>query len=128
MTRRLPTRWRTAFEDQLGNAELRVARAAEFLAADEGGRALQETYPAVVAAATIRVWLHTPPWEEPLAPDVMRRRVLEEFPNLFAAMASLDMSTVLTSPWPVRAAAPYVEEARAFLTETRGRFDAWMAE
>jgi hypothetical protein len=127
MTRRLPTRWRTAFEDQLGNAELRVARAEEYLTADEGGRALQEAYPAVVAAATIRVWLRAPPWEQPTEPDVMRRQVIEEFPNLFAAMASMDMSSVLTSPWPVSAAAPYVGEARAFLTETRGRFDEWIA-
>lgn len=128
MTRQLPTRWRTAFEDQLGNAELRVARAAEYLAADEGGRALQETYPAVVAAATIRVWLRTPPWEETLDPETMQRQVLEEFPSLFAAMASMNMSSVLTSPWPVSAAEPYVEEARVYLAETRGRFDAWMAE
>lgn len=124
----LPTRWRTAIEDQLNNAEQRVARAERYLTDGDGGRAMQEVYPAVVAAATVRVWQADPPWERPMTPDEMQRRVRDAFPNLFAALAELDVQQVLTSPWRARDAAQYVQETRDFLQETQTRATAWLAQ
>lgn len=124
----VPTRWRTTLDDQLRAAEQRLAVAKRHLAEGDGGRALQEAYPAVVCAATVRVWLESPPWERPLMPDELQRRVKEAFPNLFAAMAALDLRNVLTSPWQTQAAEPYVEEARVYLDETRSTLDSWLGQ
>jgi hypothetical protein len=115
----VPTRWRTTFEDQLGDAERRLAQAESFLAGDDGRRALQESYRAVVAAATVKVWLAHPPWRVPLGAPEMQRKVRESFPNQFAVFAAMDMKDVLTSPWPTQAVGPYVADARAFVAATR---------
>src|SRR5688572_27803212 len=85
----IPTRWRTTFEEQLDDAARRLQAAAGYLEQSEGGRALQAAYPAVVAAATVRVWLEHPPWNRPLAATDMQRRARESFPKMFAAIASL---------------------------------------
>jgi hypothetical protein len=66
------------------------------------------------------------PWQHTLPSPEMQRRAQAEFPNLFAALASLDLHQVLTSPWTAGAAAPYVAEARAFATETTERFRRWL--
>ena len=118
----IPTRWRTTFEEQLADAGRRLDEAEARLSHDDGGRALQESYPAVVAAATVRIWLERPPWEQSLPPSEMQRQVRAAFPNLYAALSALDIKDVLTSPWPVESARPYVEEARSFLDDTRERF------
>jgi hypothetical protein len=123
----IPTRWRTTFEEQLADAERRLGAAAADLARGEGQRALQATYPAVVAAATVRIWLEHPPWTKPLPAAELQRRAKQAFPNLFAAMASLDMRDVLNSPWPADAVKPYLDEARAFVAQTRQELDAWLA-
>ena len=124
----IPTRWRTTFEEQLDDADRRVLVARGHLDQNEGGRALQAAYPAVVAAATVRVWLEHPPWSRPLQSLDMQRRTREAFPGLFAAIASLDLKDVLNSPWQPEAVRPCVEEAQAFIGETRRRFDAWLAQ
>lgn len=124
----IPTRWRTTFEDQLADAERRLRAADGYLTADNGGRALQEAYPAVVAAATVRIWLAEPPWQHALSGADMQRRVRETFPSLFAAIAALDLRDVLNSPWPVTAAEPYIREARAFVEQTRRELDACLAQ
>jgi hypothetical protein len=120
----IPTRWRTTFEEQLDDAERRLELAINFLKQSEGGRALQAAYPAVVAAATVRVWLEHPPWSRPLPATELQRRARESFPNLFAAIASLDLKDVLNSPWQTEAVRPYLEEAQTFVRETRKRYDA----
>lgn len=125
---RVPTRWKTLFEDQVNDAGDRVAQAKSQLADSEGGRALQAAYQAVVGAATVRVWLKDHPWERPLPQDEFQRRTTEAFPNQFAALATLDLKDVLTSSWTAQAARPYIEEAETFVKETRDRLETWLAQ
>jgi hypothetical protein len=122
----IPTRWRTLFEEQLADAGRRLDQAELLLRAGDGGRALQGAYQAVVAAAGVRVWMTDHPWKRPLPPQELQRRAQLEFPNLFAALAALDVQQILTSPWTTGSAAPYVAEARAFVLETTERFHQWL--
>ncbi|MBI3982360.1 MAG: hypothetical protein HY337_05570 [Gemmatimonadetes bacterium] len=124
---RVPTRWRTTIEDQIADARRRLEVAEQQLKAGDGGRALQAAYPAMVAAATVRVWFDAPPWLRPVPPEDMQRRVREAFPGRFGALAVMDIRDVLTSPWTADAAAPYVTEARAFVDETEQQLVAWLA-
>ena len=122
----VPTRWRTMFEDQVADAEQRVSQAKQHLATDEGGRALQSAYQAVVAAATVRVWLDDHPWERVLPQEVFQQRTTDAFPNQFAALATLDLKDVLTSAWTAAAARPYVTEAEAFVEHTARLLKEWL--
>ncbi len=122
----VPTRWRTTFEDQLVNAEQRIERAERYLREGDGSRALQEAYPAVVGAASLRVWTDAPPWRQMLGADEMQRRVRARFPSLFAAMAEMKVQEALTSPWRPEDAAPYVHEARGYVDETRRQIETWL--
>jgi hypothetical protein len=124
----IPTRWRTLFEEQMADAGQRLDAADLQLAGGEGGRALQGAYQATVAAASVRVWLTDPPWKAMLPAGEMQRRVQAALPNLFAALVSLDLKDVLTSPWAPDAAAPYVKEARAFVTATADQLRKWLEE
>jgi hypothetical protein len=124
----IPTRWKTTFHEQLDDARRRIETAERQLAAGDGGRALQAAYPAVVAAATVRVWLDAPPWERPLPPQEMQDKVREAFPSRFAALAVLDLRDVLTSPWTTQAAGPYVDEARTFVQQTQERTATWLGQ
>jgi len=124
----IPTRWRTTLEEQVADATRRVTAAEAQLAGGNGGRALQEAYPAVVAAATVQVWIAEPPWRRALSAPEMQRRVREAFPSHFAALAALDLRDVLNSPWPVESARPYIAEARAFVTATTQRLETWLAQ
>jgi hypothetical protein len=124
----IPTRWKTAFQEQVDDARRRMEAAERQLATGDGGRALQAAYPAVVTAATVRVWLDAPPWERPLPPQEMQNKVREAFPSRFAALAVLDLRDVLTSPWTAEAAGPYVVEARAFVQETQERVATWLEQ
>ena len=124
----IPTRWKTTFREQLDDARRRIEAAERQLAAGDGGRALQAAYPAVVTAATVRVWLDAPPWERPLPPQQMQDKVRQAFPSRFAALVVLDLKDVLTSPWTADAAGPYVVEARAFVEETQERVTTWLGQ
>ncbi len=123
----IPTRWRTTFEEQLDDATRRLDAATKHLEQSEGQRALQAAYPAVVGAATVRVWLESPPWSKQLSASELQRRARESFPSMFAAMATLDLKDVLNSPWPPSAVKPYLDEARKFVVETRQKYDASLA-
>lgn len=122
----IPTRWRNTIRDQLDNALERTASAERHLESGDGSRALQEAYPAIVASATIRVWLSAHPWSSVMRPEEMHRRVRQEFPSLFTALAELDVQQALTSPWRATDARPYIEEARQFVAETARRVDEWL--
>ena len=124
----IPTRWKTTLEEQLEDATRRLQLATSYLEQSEGGRALQAAYPAVVAAATVRVWLDNPPWSRPLPASDLQRRARESFPSMFAAIASLDLKDVLNSPWQPDAVRPYLREAQAFVSETRQKYDAWVSQ
>ena len=124
----VPTRWRTAFEDQIADARRRLEAAERQLEEGDGGRALQAAYPAVVAAATVRAWLADPPWQRVMAPTDMQRKVREALPGRFGALAVLDLRDVLTSPWTTDAAEPYVSEARAFVQETSTQLESWLGQ
>jgi hypothetical protein len=124
----VPTRWKTALQEQVSDARRRLETAERQLKEGDGGRALQAAYPGVVAAATVRVWLTESPWHRVMAPVEMQRRVREAFPGRFGALAALDLRDVLTSPWTAEAAAPYVTEARAFVEETATQLESWLAQ
>lgn len=124
----MPTRWRTTFEEQLADAARRLESAEGQLARGEGQRALQDAYPAIVAAATVRVWLTNPPWERSLSGTELQRKTRDAFPGLFSAMASLDMKDVLNSPWPVDAVRPYLAEAQTFLREIQEQLESCLAQ
>ncbi len=124
----VPTRWRTLVRDQLETAQRRVEQAQRHLEQDDGGRALQEAYPAVIAGATIRVWVESPPWRHVMTPEAMHRRVQEQLPTLFAALAGLDVQQVLTSPWRAPDARRYVAEARDFIDETADLVAPWLTD
>jgi len=79
----VPTRWRTTFEEQLADAARRVESAEGQIARGEGQRALQDLYPAVVAAATVRVWLEHPPWVRQLSTQEFSARPVRRFPVCF---------------------------------------------
>ncbi|MBI2614207.1 MAG: hypothetical protein HYW52_00695, partial [Gemmatimonadetes bacterium] len=117
-----------ALEDQISDARRRVEAAERQLQDGDGGRALQAAYPAVVAAATVRVWLAEPPWHRGMAPNDMQRKVRDAFPGRFGALAVLDLRDVLTSPWTTDAAEPYVLEARAFVQETTAQLESWLGQ
>ena len=123
----VPTRWRTTFEEQVADAQRRVDSAEAQLAQSEGQRALQDLYPAIVAAATVRVWLEHPPWVRQLSTQDLLKKTREAFPGLFSAMASMDMKDVLNSPWPADAVRPYLAEARTFVLKTREHLEACLA-
>jgi len=124
----VPTRWRTALDDQIADARRRLEGAERQLKDGDGGRALQAAYPAVVAAATVRVWLADPPWQGGMAPNEMQRRVREALPGRFGALAVLDLRDVLTSPWTADAVEPYVAEARTFVQETAVQLESWLGQ
>lgn len=124
----IPTRWRTTFQEQLADARQRIQAAERQLQEEDGGRALQAVYPAVVAAATVRVWLAEPPWRKALPTDDMQRRIREAFPTRFGALAVLDLRDVLTSPWTAEAARPYVVEARQFVDQTEAQLESCLAQ
>lgn len=125
---KIPTRWRTTFREQLADAKHRLSIAEKRLKEGDGSRALQAAYPAVVAAATVRVWLSEPPWHRPLPAEEMQRRIREAFPSRFGALAALDLRDALTSPWTVEAAEPYVGEARSFVEATEAELERWLAQ
>jgi phage terminase Nu1 subunit (DNA packaging protein) len=122
----VPTRWRHLVRDHLDASAERVARAERHLADEDGTRAVQEAYPAVVTLSTIRVWLDAPPWVTAIAADTMPRRVQQQLPGLFAALTELDVQHALTRPWQAADARPYVEEARTLLDDTRVLVDRWI--
>lgn len=124
----IPTRWRTLFEDQLADAGLRIEQAAAQLEAGEGSRALQSAYQSVVAAATVRVWLDAPPWQQAVPASELQRQATAAFPTRFAALATLDITDALTSAWTAQAARPYVDEARGFVEQTTERLTTWLAQ
>ena len=124
----VPTRWRTTFEEQVADAQRRVESAEELLARSEGQRALQDLYPAIVAAASVRVWIEHPPWVRQLSTQELMRKTRDAFPGLFSAMASLDMKDVLNSPWPADAVRPYLAEAQTFVAKTKEQLDACLAQ
>jgi hypothetical protein len=124
----VPTRWRTTFEEQLADASRRLESAQSQLARGEGQRALQDAYPAIVAAATVKVWLTNPPWVRALSGPDLQRKAREAFPSRFAAMATLDMKDVLNSPWPADSVRPYLTEAQAFVAEIREQLQACLAQ
>ena len=124
----VPTRWRTTFEEQLADAQRRVESAETQLAGGHGQRALQDLYPAIVAAATVRVWLQHPPWVRQISTQELQRKTREAFPGLFSGMASLDMKDVLNSPWPADAVKPYLAEAQTFLREIKEQLEACLAQ
>ena len=123
----IPTRWKTLFDDQLTDATRRMDEARQHAGTDDGSRAMQGAYQAVVTAAGVRVWMVDHPWETTVPAAEMQRKAAAEFPSRFAALVVMDVASLLTGFWSAEAARPYLDEAETFVRETRERFDAWVA-
>jgi len=123
----IPTRWRVRLEDQLRDARDRLARATTHLGDDDGSRSVQAAYQAAVSAATVRVWLRAQVWETPFDGAELPGRVQDHLPNLFSALAALDLQHALTSPWTVDAARPYVVEAESFVADIGTELEACLS-
>jgi hypothetical protein len=122
----IPTRWRTALQDQLQSALERSTAARRHLDGEDGSAAMQEAYPAAVAGATVRAWQDARPWEQSLSADEMHRKIYQHLPTLFAALIKGDVQRALTSPWRVEDAQSYVEEVEAFVGDTKRLIGQWL--
>ena len=120
----IPTRWVTQMRGQLADAERRLGLADRRVRDGDGGRALSETYPAVMAAALVRVWLADEAWHHPRTVREYDRMVRAELPGGFLALAELHAASQGFAGWRAEDAQPLVHEARAFLAVVRDELEA----
>ena len=85
----IPTRWVTQLRGQLSDADRRLTLAERRLADGQGGRALQEAYPGVMAAALVRVWLADEAWHRSRSLQEYTRMLGAELPSGFATLAEM---------------------------------------
>ncbi len=119
MSARIPTRWVAQMEGQVADAERRLASADRALEAGNGGRALEELYPGVMAAAMVKVWLADEPWHTRRSLQDLSRLVRDALPSGFASLFELQVDHRSFTGWRAEDARPYVEEARAFVGAVR---------
>jgi hypothetical protein len=115
----IPTRWIAQMDGQLADAERRLAGAARFLEAGDGGRALEEVYPGVMGAAMVRVWLADEPWHSPRSMEDLTRMVRDTLPSGFATLFEMKLGQRSFAGWRAEDARPLVEEARGFVAAVR---------
>ncbi|MFI5278998.1 MAG: hypothetical protein ACHQU1_00775 [Gemmatimonadales bacterium] len=120
---RVPTRWINQMEGQLDDAERRLASADAQLAAEAGGRALEEVYPGVMGAAMVRVWLTDEPWHTTRSLADMSRLVREALPSGFQALFEMKSEQRSFAGWRAEDARPLVEEARTFVASVRAEVE-----
>ncbi|OYV68556.1 MAG: hypothetical protein B7Z72_08115 [Gemmatimonadetes bacterium 21-71-4] len=121
----IPTRWRTQMDEQLTDAERRVAAAAAYLASGAAARAIEEVYPGVMAAAIVRVWLRDEPWHTRRTHQELMRMMRDELPNGFLALFEMKGDRRNFAGWRAEDAQPLIEEARAFTSQTRAAVESW---
>jgi hypothetical protein len=123
----VPTRWITRLRGQLADAERRLGLAERRLRDGAGGRALREAYPAVMAAALVRVWLADKAWHRSRSVPEYDRMVHAELPSGFLSLAEIHAAAQGFEGWRAADARPLVAEARAFLATVRGELDTRLA-
>ena len=123
MTGRVPTRWVSQMEGQLADADRRLSSADAQLAADQGGRALEEVYPGVMGAAMVRVWLADEPWHTTRSLQDMSRLVREALPSGFATLFEMKLEHRSFAGWRAEDARPLVDEARVFVGAVHAEFE-----
>lgn len=127
MSAPIPTRWVTQIREQLDDAVRRMALADRRAAEGEGGRALQEAYPGVMAAALARVWLADESWHRTRTVQEYGQMMRAELPSGFATLAEVKADARGFAGWRVEDARPLLEEARAFIDAVRAEFDRRLA-
>ena len=123
MSGRVPTRWISQMEGQLADAERRLGSADAQLAAEAGGRALDEVYPGVMGAAMVRVWLTDEPWHTTRSLEDMSRLVRDALPSGFATLFEMKRELRSFTGWRAEDARPLVEEARTFVRAVRAEVE-----
>jgi hypothetical protein len=119
----IPTRWLATMDGQLADAERRLASADRHLAAGQGGRAIQEAYPGVMAAAIVKVWLADEPWHKQRSEQEYSRMVRDELPSGFATLFEMKLDHRSFSGWRPEDARPLIDEARAFVASVRSELE-----
>ena len=120
----IPTRWLAQMDMQLADAERRLAAAEQHLAGGAGGRAIEEAYPGVMAAAIVKVWLHDEPWRTQRSHQDLGRMVREQLPSGFAMLFEMKGDRRSFAGWRAEDARPLIEEARAFTAGTRAEVES----
>ena len=127
MSAPLPTRWITQMRTQLGDADRRIASADRRLREGDGGRALQDAYPGVMAAALVRVWLADEPWRRTRTYQEYSQLVRAELPSGFAALAEVRAELRGFGSWRAEDARPLVREAREFVSSVHAELERRIA-
>ena len=127
MTAPIPTRWVTQLRGQLSDADRRLTLAERRLADGQGGRALQEAYPGVMAAALVRVWLADEAWHRARSLQEYTQMIAAELPSGFATLAEMKADAQSFAGWRAEDARPLVQEARAFAASVRDELDRRLA-
>jgi hypothetical protein len=110
----IPTRWVTQIRGQLADADRRMGLAERRAAERDGGRALQEAYPGVMAAALAKVWLADESWHRTRTMQEYGQMVRAELPSAFVTLGEMSGDGRGFSGWRVEDARPLLEAARAF--------------
>ena len=119
----IPTRWVTQIRGQLADADRRMGLADRRATEGDGGRALQEAYPGVMAAALAKVWLADESWHRTRTMQEYGQMVRAELPSGFATLGELTADARGFSGWRVEDARPLLEEARAFIGAVHADLD-----
>jgi hypothetical protein len=127
VTAPIPTRWVTQLRGQLSEADRRLTLAERRLADGQGGRALQEAYPGVMAAALVRVWLADEAWHRTRSLQEYTQLLGAELPSGFATLAEMKADAHSFAGWRAEDSRPLVQEARAFLASVRDELDRRLA-
>jgi hypothetical protein len=114
----------TQIRGQLDDADRRMALGDRRLAEGDGGRALQEAYPGVMAATLAKVWLADATWHHARTVQEYGQMVRNELPSGFATLAEVKADARGFAGWRVEDARPLVEDAHAFIAAVRAGFDA----
>jgi hypothetical protein len=115
----IPTRWLSQMEGQLADAERRLTQAEKQLEQGAGGRAIEDAYPGVMAAAMVKVWLKDEPWHRQRSLQEYSRMVRDELPTGYATLFEMKLDHRSFSGWRPEDARPLIEEARGFVTAVR---------
>jgi hypothetical protein len=123
----IPTRWVTQIRGQLDDAGRRMALADRRAAEGDGGRALQEAYPGVMAAALAKVWLADESWQRARTVQEYGLMVRAELPSGFVTLAEMKADARRFVGWRVEDARPLLDEARRFVGAVRAELDRRLA-
>ncbi len=119
----IPTRWVTQLASQMEDAERRLSAARGQLGQDRGGRALEEAYPGVMAAALVKVWLTDEPWHTQRTAAELQALVRASLPSGYATLFEMKLDHRGFSGWRAEDARPLIDEAGVFIAAVRAEFE-----